>query len=56
MDLILQEDYIFNFIYLKQEEGWQLERTAIIIYTNFFSTQREHKGIIIFSDSITDTI
>ena len=53
IDLTLQEEHMFNFIHLKQEEGWRLDRDAIITHTNFFSVQREHIGIITPSDSIT---
>ena len=35
-DLTLQKEYIFNFVYLEQEEGWQLKRAAIVTQTNFF--------------------
>ena len=36
-DLILQKKHIFNFIYLEQEEGWQLKGAIITTQTNFFS-------------------
>ena len=38
-DLTSQDKYIFNFIHLEQEEGWQLDRAAIITHTNSFNTQ-----------------
>ena len=43
---ILQDKYIFNLVYSKQKEGWQLKRTAIIIHTNFFLVQQEYVGMI----------
>ena len=39
--------YIFNLVYLKQEKGWQLDRAAIIIHTNFFLVQQEYIGMIL---------
>ena len=55
-DLILQDKYIFDLVYLEQEEGWRLKRTTITIYTNFFSTQQEYIGIISPSKKIIATI
>ena len=40
-DWILQEEHIFNFIYLEQEEGWQLNKVIIITHTNFFLVQQK---------------
>ena len=33
-------------VHLKQEEGWQLERAVIAIYTNPFFIQQEQRFII----------
>jgi hypothetical protein len=38
---MLQEEYIFNLIHLKQKKGCQLEGVIIVIYTNPFSIQQE---------------
>ena len=40
-------------VYLKQKEGWRPDGAAIIIYTNFFSLQREYIGIISLNKRIT---
>ena len=40
-DLTSQNKYMFNFIYLEQEEGWQLDKAVIIIYINPFNIQQE---------------
>ena len=37
---------MFNLVHLKQEKGWQLDKSAIIIYTNPFFIQQE-QGLII---------
>ena len=42
-------------VYLEQKEGWQLDKAAITIYTNFFLAQWEHIGIILLSKKITAT-
>ena len=44
---------MFNLVYLAQEEGWRLDEAIIIIYTNFFSTQREYVSITLLSKRIT---
>jgi hypothetical protein len=51
----LQKEYIFNLVHLEQEEGWQLNKATIVIYTNFFSAQQEHISIISPSKRITTT-
>ena len=32
----LQEERMFAFVHLAQEEGWRLDGDAIVTYTNFF--------------------
>ena len=46
---------MFNLIHLKQEEGWRLNKAAIITHTNFFLAQQEYIGIISPSKKITAT-
>ena len=55
IDWTLQKKRIFNLVHLEQEEGWQLNRATIVIYTNFFLVQQEHIGIILLSKRITVT-
>ena len=43
-------------MHLKQEKGWQLKGAIIVIYTNFFSSQREQEGMILLNKRITATI
>ena len=47
---------MFDFIHLKQEEGWRPERAVIVTQTNFFLAQREYVGMILLSKRITATI
>ena len=47
---------MFDFVHLKQEEGWQLKKAIIVTQTNFFSVQQEYIGIITPSDRINETI
>ena len=42
-------------MYLAYKEGWQLDKAAIIIHTNFFLVQQEYIGIISPSKRITVT-
>ena len=42
-------------VHLKQNEGWQLDGAAIVIYTNFFLVQQEYVGIILPNKRITAT-
>ena len=51
----MQEEYIFDLVYLEQEEGWWLDKIAIVMYTNFFLVQWEYVGIILLSERITVT-
>ena len=52
----MQEKHIFNLVHLEQKEGWQLDGAAIIIQTNFFSTQQEQEGMTSPSEKITAII
>ena len=52
----MQEECIFAFIHLVQEEGWRPAGDVIVTHTNFFLEQREQDNIISPSDSIVDTI
>ena len=47
---------MFDLVHLTQKEGWQLNRAAIAIQTNFFSIQQEQEGIISLSKRITAVI
>ena len=51
-DLTLQDEYMFNRVYLEQKDGWAPSGVAIAIHTNFFSSQQEQESIISLSDSI----
>ena len=46
---------MFVCIHFTQKESWQPKGTAIVIYTNFFSTQQEQKGIVLFNNKIVTT-
>ena len=37
----LHNTQVFNLVHLKQKEDWQLDGSAIIIYTNPFFIQQE---------------
>ena len=52
---MLQEKYIFNLVYLEQEEGWQLNKAVIIIHTNPFLVQQEYKDIILLINNTSKT-
>ena len=52
----MQDEYIFNLVHLRQEEGWRLEGAVIIMQTNFFLAQREYIGMISLSERITNII
>ena len=49
MEQMLQDNRMFTYIYLTQKEGWRPVGTVIITYTNSFSKQQEHKGMILLS-------
>ena len=55
-NLISQDKYMFDLVYLKQKEGWQLKGAAITIYTNFLSAQQEYINIILPNKRITATV
>ena len=45
---------MFDFIHSEQEEGWWLDASAIIIYTNPFFMQQEQGLIISLLKAIED--
>ena len=46
---------MFNLVHLKQEKGWQLDKSAIIIYTNPFFIQQE-QGLIILPLKVIEDV
>jgi len=46
---------MFDLVHSTQEEGWRPEGAAIATHTNFFSSQREHEGMISPGERIVDT-
>ncbi len=49
---MLQDKRIFTFIHLVQDKGLQLDRAAIVIYTNPFLTQQEQESITSLTENI----
>jgi len=52
---ILQDNCMFIYIHLTQEEDWCLVRAVITTHTNSFLKQWEHKGMILLNNKMIVT-